>query len=205
MISPRDLEWAAGFLEGEGSFRAHGGVTASVQASQVQREPLERLRLLFGGHMYQAPAKGNRAACWKWTLAGIAGAGLMFTLYGLLSTRRREQIRDSLRPWRSAPAGNQYRPTCAQGHPYSGDNLKRWGANKNYRWCLECSRERNRGRRSDPRARRSESSAQAARNRRQRDTVEGLLLTGIACIREDVSRMSVRYKPGYKTRGYRLQ
>src|SRR5262249_16159364 len=45
--SSGDLRWAAGFLEGEGSFSCRSSL--QVCATQVQTWPLERLRDLFGG------------------------------------------------------------------------------------------------------------------------------------------------------------
>src|SRR5207237_4509056 len=44
----RELCWAAGFLEGEGSFSSYGG-TEKVAAVQIRRPPLNRLRRVFGG------------------------------------------------------------------------------------------------------------------------------------------------------------
>lgn len=55
-ISLVQLGWAAGFLEGEGSF-TNGG-SPCVSAGQVQREPLERLSALFGGRISQRAPKG---------------------------------------------------------------------------------------------------------------------------------------------------
>src|SRR5439155_26696382 len=60
-ISPtiRDLEWAAGFLEGEGAFGAYGNPPRAryprVSASQVNPAPLLRLQQIFGGRIRQYP------------------------------------------------------------------------------------------------------------------------------------------------------
>ena len=68
MIQIKDLYWAAGFLEGEGGFGMYGPKNAwSVQAAQVQKEPLERLKSLFGGSItYESKRKPtiyNRQPC----------------------------------------------------------------------------------------------------------------------------------------------
>ena len=49
--SLNDLYWSAGFLEGEGAFMKNGTGGIVVTASQVQKEPLDRLYKLFGGGM----------------------------------------------------------------------------------------------------------------------------------------------------------
>ena len=57
-ISREELAWAAGFVEGEGSFscgnpssgKSHGYLRIDV--SQVDRVPLERLQAMFGGSIY---------------------------------------------------------------------------------------------------------------------------------------------------------
>lgn len=50
-VSTLQLAWAAGFIEGEGSF------SNTVTAAQVQKEPIERLHALFGGRIYQRQNK----------------------------------------------------------------------------------------------------------------------------------------------------
>src|SRR5437899_325842 len=83
----RDLEWAAGFLEGEGSF-GKWGTTHTVQAAQVNQEPLLRIQTLFGG--WVKPRKtmqpGHQNA-WVWRVSGARARGIMMTLYSLLSER----------------------------------------------------------------------------------------------------------------------
>ena len=95
----RDLEWAAGFLEGEGHFRSTKGRfgTQQCHATQVQREPLERLLRLFGGviHGHTKPTTTHQRS-WRWWTTGSRARGVMMTLYSLMSTRRKEQIRVAL-------------------------------------------------------------------------------------------------------------
>lgn len=68
-----DLAWAAGFLEGEGSFCIRSNGRWFLGAGQVDREPLERLQALFGGNIYKRErgpgvlADGfNRQAWYGW-------------------------------------------------------------------------------------------------------------------------------------------
>lgn len=95
LVSPtiRDLEWAAGFLEGEGCFRHNGG-SQTVTAPQKDIETLVRLQSLFGGKLGLVRTRGFLSH--TWTVSGSRARGVMMTLYGLLSNRRKAQIRRAL-------------------------------------------------------------------------------------------------------------
>ena len=93
----RDLAWAAGFLEGEGSFSKGSN---RVSASQCQREPLDRLAEMFGGTVRERKDRTERP--WhqqqihQWDVSGSRARGVMMTIYLFMSPRRRSQIRASL-------------------------------------------------------------------------------------------------------------
>ena len=93
----RDIGWAAGFLEGEGSFQRVK--SESVRASQLQREPLNRLQQMFGGtigsHKWYSNRRGPVSGFF-WSCHGSRARGIMMTLYALMSPRRQEQIREAL-------------------------------------------------------------------------------------------------------------
>lgn len=95
MTRARDLEWAAGFLEGEGCFKGGKG-TQHVQVLQVNPDPLQRLVGLFGGHVSLRVRTGKHHSIHQWEITGSRARGVMLTLYGLLSHRRRVQIRKAL-------------------------------------------------------------------------------------------------------------
>ena len=113
------LYWTAGFLEGEGSFfhslrvgvKKYSG-TLTITAPQVQREPLERLTRFFGGRLTLRTRSNvpNASPCFVWVLYGGQAAGLMMTLYPLMSPKRQGQIRTALKKWRSRGAsfGSQH-------------------------------------------------------------------------------------------------
>lgn len=94
-----DLHWAAGFLEGEGSFtiqKVSGKVYEAVSAPQVQKEPLERIRDMFGGNLrFQKVKNPKHNDIWQWHVSGPRARGIMMTLFVLLSTRRKDQIREA--------------------------------------------------------------------------------------------------------------
>jgi hypothetical protein len=63
--------WAAGFLDGEGCFYAYPNnrrsYVALITASQVVREPLDKLHALYGGSVRFQQEK-NKTSTWRWTL-----------------------------------------------------------------------------------------------------------------------------------------
>ncbi len=65
-----ELVWAAGFLEGEGYFQ-RGKFT--IGATQVNREPLDRLSALFGGTVRQAKAKPDQYKRQPFHLWAVSG------------------------------------------------------------------------------------------------------------------------------------
>lgn len=92
----RDLEWAAGFLEGEGCFR-RSKTTETIDAAQVNPEPLQRIQRIFGGRIWhRKPQQENASPADMWYVAGPRARGVMFTLYALLTAKRRAQIRRAL-------------------------------------------------------------------------------------------------------------
>ena len=97
-----DIAWAAGFLEGEGSFRLNNKKrrVAQVVAVQVEREPLERIRSIFGGSNFfkrgRLPPRPPQSDYWYWQVNGARARGVMLTIYGLMSPKRRRQIRQAL-------------------------------------------------------------------------------------------------------------
>jgi len=94
----RDLEWAAGFLEGEGSFSHQLGHSEAIYCRQVNPEPIHKLQDLFGGVIAQR-LPGDRfgkQVQLEWHITGARARGVMMTLYPLLSKRRKEQVKKAL-------------------------------------------------------------------------------------------------------------
>ena len=86
--SVADIAWAAGFVEGEGTFAKRCCVTAA----QVNEEPLLRLKKLFGGSIYT----NRNNPCKTWCVCGSRARGFMYTIYTFLSARRRGQLRKAM-------------------------------------------------------------------------------------------------------------
>ena len=132
-MTTKDLAWVAGFLEGEGSFGSYG--CPRISAAQVQRQPLDVLKRLFGGGISKHSDRGpSRQASCQWHLNGARAVALMMTLYSWMSPRRREQIFAALSRWKALPThprvlrqiyGDILRTHCIHGHALSSDNIKR--------------------------------------------------------------------------------
>lgn len=146
-----DIYWAAGFLEGEGHFRMNKG-SFTCSASQVQREPLDRLHDMFGGRMYRREGKvlPKAQTSYIWLLCGVRGVGLAMTLYSIMSPRRKDQIWVGLMDWRSRRGGkwSKNMPRCVRGHERFGEaadvrivTIVRNGREYISRQCRACHRE----------------------------------------------------------------
>jgi hypothetical protein len=91
----RDIAWAAGFYEGEGTCN-YATRSQHVVVNQVEREPLEKLQRMFGGTIRPIKAHHRSQASWRWCAHGPRARGVMMTLYVLLSKKRQAQIRKVL-------------------------------------------------------------------------------------------------------------
>ena len=101
-LSPVDLAWVCGFLEGEGSFGAYetnkkpSKKYARVQCSNTDLECIERLKALLGGNVYkQKPREGkpHYKPIYMWSLnASEQAKGVMRLMQPYMSTRRQAQI-----------------------------------------------------------------------------------------------------------------
>jgi len=139
VVSVKDICWAAGFLEGEGCFSLNGR-RVRIDVGQVQKEPLDRLKGLFGGSIcYKAKhSKPDWSPSWHWSLGGPKGVGLMMSIYGLMSPVRKGKIFDLLKYWRSRPCSPRYRTHCKNGHRFTATNTYR--SKRGERVCKVCRR-----------------------------------------------------------------
>lgn len=100
----KDIHWAAGLFEGEGWAGPHGNgksvTTATIQIAMTDREPLEKIHLLFGGRIYGPYGVRRGKDYYQWRAYGARALGIMQTLYVLLSPRRQNQIASVLDVYR---------------------------------------------------------------------------------------------------------
>ena len=94
-----NLHWAAGFMEGEGSFRQFNktGNSSGVEATNCDLEPLYKLQQFFGGRIRKkAMGPRNRQQPYSWAAYGVRARGIILTLYMLMSEKRKRQCRIAL-------------------------------------------------------------------------------------------------------------
>ena len=152
---PLDLAWAAGFLEGEGCFgwywhrpgQRNGSLV--INAVQKEREPLDRLREIFGvGRINQKVNRrdGKVFECWEWRVNGLAAAPVMRLLLPHMSSRRQARISESLIQHDTVQARKVVAAVrCPQGHLHAEHRGRR--GNGTY-YCRACQREREARRRA---------------------------------------------------------
>ena len=99
MVSVREIEWMAGFLEGEGCFRWDRANSRTVSVAQKNPEPIDKLYRLCGGYVYRRQLKQwgkENDLCSYWNVKGARARGIMMTIYSLMSARRKAQISKAL-------------------------------------------------------------------------------------------------------------
>jgi len=134
----KELYWAAGFVEGEGTFIARNkGLTCAVE--QVQIEPLYRLQMLFGGSTLPIKRKilrkQDRSPISVWAVHGERAAGILMTLYKLMSPKRKAQIKLALDQWRVRKLRSKYATHCVNGHLRTEENTYH---SRGWRACKPC-------------------------------------------------------------------
>jgi hypothetical protein len=141
MVKTWELGWAAGLLEGEGSFTHHRNGDLVVSATMTDGDVIDHLQSIFGGtqRQFRLPS-GKTAFSWRITNQAQA-AGVMMTLYPLMGTRRQVKIVECLDAWKAKPLRKAMWTHCKNGHELIGDNL--WITHEGKyekRRCRECSR-----------------------------------------------------------------
>lgn len=121
MLSLKDIYWSAGFLDGEGSFQFIKN-TARISAPQNSPEVLYKLQTFFGGHIYETPQLNN----WSWFLYSNPAIGVMYTIYNLMSDKRKNEIKNVINLWRESKIvarRSRYKTHCKRGHEWKPNNL----------------------------------------------------------------------------------
>lgn len=89
----KDIAWAAGLYEGEGSCSRNGD-SGGARITQKDRWVCDRMRNLFGGTV---GTQTNRSGSWYiWHVSGPRARGFLMTIFTFLSPRRRVQVKAAL-------------------------------------------------------------------------------------------------------------
>lgn len=99
-ITPRNLEWLAGLLEGEGTFTQTTDKVPVIAVEMTDEDPIDKASKIVGYPYYQTRRTSAGKPCYRVTLRGAPAVGWMMTLYGLMGIRRRKRIREIIDEWK---------------------------------------------------------------------------------------------------------
>src|SRR5688572_1418342 len=108
-LSPTDVAWLAGLLEGEGSFylnknHVNGMVYRYpvIVVNMTDRDVIERVASLFGTGVYDLPSyQEGRQPAFRTQITGKRAAALMVDLFPYMGRRRAARITDVLNEYRA--------------------------------------------------------------------------------------------------------
>ena len=139
-----DIAWAAGVFEGEGCIAvAKGACYSHMQLVVVMSDEdiITRLHDVLGlgvvrGPFFRKTAAGNDAKpLWMWRAGAFQHTQAILGLFWKhLGKRRKERAATALR---LCGVPRKYKSHCPQGHEYTSENTRVYGA---HRSCKECGR-----------------------------------------------------------------
>lgn len=96
-LSPTDLAWLAGLLEGEGCFSYRAGCTPTISVGMADRDVMDRVAVLMGGHVLTAKKRQpHHKTLYIVNLNGTRAHRLMRTLQPFMGERRAAKIGEIL-------------------------------------------------------------------------------------------------------------
>lgn len=99
-MKPEELAWAAGLLEGEGSFSWRTSKSPHISCAMTDLDVLERLRSLLGGNIVVATkSQPHHKQAWVWYLGGTPAIDVMRQLSPLMGSRRHDKIEQVIQLW----------------------------------------------------------------------------------------------------------
>jgi len=103
VITPKDIYWLSGLLEGEGNFSHERcrGQSPRIVLRMTDEDVVRSAFHLMGyrGSVRSYKPKNNRKPAWEFSLTGNRAAGWMMTLYPWMGLRRKGRIREILEIW----------------------------------------------------------------------------------------------------------
>ena len=102
----KNIYWIAGLLEGEGCFYL-SGTTPSISIQMTDQDTIEKfgdLTKCANGLYITRDSRENRQVTYRLQFGGSLALQWMFTLYSLMSLRRKAKIREILQVVMNKPA-----------------------------------------------------------------------------------------------------
>lgn len=144
-MTPTDIAWAAGLLEGEGTFRYQykQGTYAAFNIAMGSRDKdvIDRMLALVPGSRGHVTDL-NGTPFYHWVL-GRADCVIPFlnTIYPYMGTRRRNAIAEAIWDWWNTPVGNKDKTHCKNGHEFTPENTIKNPCDEGRRRCRICTTE----------------------------------------------------------------
>jgi hypothetical protein len=99
-LTPNDIAWLAGLIEGEGNISINGRAL-TIRIKMTDRDVIYWAADLLGGPIYGGKqTRPDRKPTWNTQVKGAPAAGWAMTLYPWLGQRRRQQVREGLAEWK---------------------------------------------------------------------------------------------------------
>lgn len=102
-----ELSWAAGLIEGEGSFEYRGG-SPRISVAMTDLDVLIKLARIVGERCIRTktPTNGGVLPQFHLRIYGKRAIALMMTIWPHMGARRQERISGILKAWKAAPIKN---------------------------------------------------------------------------------------------------
>lgn len=138
MVTTKDINWVAGFLEGEGCFYFNRN-TCRVQVVQKDPWPLIKMQQIVGGKVIRVKGAKERMY-YALFIVGKRAVGIMMTVYPLMSPRRQGKIMEHLVRWKAQRLRGECnkKTHCIRGHEFTPENSYSAPNRGNKRECREC-------------------------------------------------------------------
>ena len=94
-----DIHWLAGIIEGEGCFFS-GGTSISLYIKMSDEDVIKKAADIMGCEYVKATKNNPKYKdLWSVRVGTMKAVEWMFTLYPLMSSRRKEKIRECIKKW----------------------------------------------------------------------------------------------------------
>lgn len=142
MTLSNEVYWAAGILEGEGSFLLRRGGDLAVQVGSTDKDVVDGVESALGPGSRKERILPSGKKFYTWLVSNQDHArDIMVLVRPLMKSRRQARIDHCLAEFAKKPMRNSRKTLCKHGHELSGENLKVITEGKyTKRRCIECGR-----------------------------------------------------------------
>ena len=115
MCDEIEVAWAAGLLEGEGSFVKRHVHSSAITCSSTDLDTLEKLASIFGGNIVKLKKrKSHWKDAWAWYVSGQKAYNVMGKILPFMMCRRSKQIVVVMKRWEKHNAAIMSRKQTGQ-------------------------------------------------------------------------------------------